>query len=104
MMTHSPVGAREALSTKSLEAMKGNTHALSRGDVNAAPHLFKLDSIELRERAVSRARLMMNLVGGRYSDSIASAVTETLRIGLAESPDERFNRELIERERAGRGY
>lgn len=69
------------------------------GPQNAAPHFAKLATPELRRKAEGRAHLLMNLSGGyRYSDAVAAAVRETEQIGLEESPDEKFNRQMLERE------
>ena len=71
----------------------------SPGALHSAPYLLELPTPELRRRATARAHLSMNLVGGNYSGAVYSAVQETKRIGLEESPDERYNREIQERER-----
>lgn len=90
--------------TEALEAVLADPKTLSRGDYNAAPYLLKLATPELRLLAVRRAHLGMNLAGGRYSDAVWEAVQETLRIGTEESYDERFNREMLEREHTARCF
>lgn len=88
---------KEALETDFLTSLIKDPSAAP-GPRNAAPYLLLLDTVELRERAVARAQLEMNLSGGNWSGSVYAAVQETLAIGLQESPAERWNREMLERE------
>lgn len=57
------------------------------------------ECVALRRRADHRASLLMNLQSGwTYSSALHHMVRQTLQIRLAESPDERYNRELLEHE------
>lgn len=79
-----------------------------RGPRNAAPHLLRLPTPELRFRAVGEAYTLMNLgVAGRYSEGVSLAVDAILRhlaTGDAkfELYGERTAREYREAERARR--
>ena len=86
-----------------LAASLAGDHGL--GPQRAANYLKELPTEELRDRAVARAHLRMNLSGGWiYSAAVYEAVKETKVFGLAETLDEAYARSIRELENRRKGY
>lgn len=72
------------------------------GHARAAAHLLTLPTEADRRRAANLAHLAGNLRGGVFSENVRQAVRWLQANPEGEHPDERYNRELLERERAAR--
>ncbi len=60
--------------------LTADENGTGRGPQRAAQYLRKLDTPERRDRAVSEAHTLVNLMGGIYSHKVSEAVDSLLRM------------------------